>query len=155
MIDDDRKNCGCGNDPCITYGKQEDTDTVEYYYEQKEILRDIIREALSTMVPDIAPRRKSSWQAHKERKDASMAADMAKMDAFIKQVADQLKADPASAGDILTTFQPALGLDKHFMSMEGALRMDDFLDKIENDLQDLGVDRVAALKFSDSFLKFR
>lgn len=118
-------------------------------------LRGIIREALSTMVSDIAPRRKSSWQAHKERKDASMAANMAKMDAFIKQVADQLKADPASAGDILTTFQPAIELDKHQQSMEGGLRIDAFLDKVEEDLQAQGVDRVAALKFSDSFLKFR
>ena len=118
-------------------------------------LRGIVREALSTMVPDIAPRRKSSWQAHKERKDASMAADMAKMDAFIKQVADQLKADPASAGDILTTFQPAIELDKHQQSMEGGLRIDAFLDKVEEDLQAQGVDRVAALKFSDSFFKFR
>lgn len=118
-------------------------------------LRGIVREALSTMVPDIAPRRKSSFQAHKERKDASMAADMAKMDAFIKQVADQLKADPASAGDILTTFQPAIELDKHQQSMEGGLRIDAFLDKVEEDLQAQGVDRVAALKFSDSFFKFR
>jgi len=121
----------------------------------KKQLRRIIREALSTEVPDIAPPRKSSFQAHKERKDASMAANMAKMDTFIKQVADQLKADPASAGDILTTFQPAIGLDKHFQSMEGGLRMDDFLDKIEDDLKAQGVDGVAALKFSDSFLKFR
>ena len=119
----------------------------------KRQLKRVIREALSTMVSDIAPRRKSSWQAHKERKDASRAADMEKLDGFIKQIADQLITDPASAGDILTTFQPAIELDKHQQSM--SMHIDALLDKIEADLQVHGVDRVAALKFSDSFLKFR
>ena len=101
----------------------------------KRKLTRVIREALST--------------------DASMATNMAKMDGFIKQIADQLIADPASAGNILTTFQPAIELDMYQQSMEGGLRIDAFLDKIEGDLQAQGVDRVAALKFSDSFLKFR
>ncbi len=122
---------------------------------KKTHLTKIIREALSTEVPDIAPRRKSSFQAHKERKAASMAAEMAKVDGYLKQIADELIRNPESAGDILTTFPPAMALDKHQQSFEGALRIDPFLDKVEEDLQAYGVDRVAALKFSDSFLKFR
>ena len=84
-----------------------------------------------------------------------MAANKAMIDDYLKQIADELIKNPDSAGDILTTFEPAIALDKHQQSMEGGLQIDAFLDKVEEDLQSYGVDRVAALKFGDSFLKFR
>jgi hypothetical protein len=115
-------------------------------------IRRIIREALSTEVPDIRPRRKSSFQAHRER---TMAANKAMVDNSIKQIADELIRNPAAASDLLLTFKPAIELDKHQQTMSGAGRVDAFLDKIEVGLQAHGVDRVTAIKFADSFLKFR
>ena len=118
----------------------------------KANLRKVIREALSQEVPELTGGRKSSFQVHKEK---SMAANKAMIDDYLKQIADELIKNPDSAGDILTTFEPAIALDKHQQSLEGGLQIDAFLDKVEEDLQSYGVDRVAALKFGDSFLKFR
>ena len=115
-------------------------------------LHKIIREALSTEVPDIRPRRKSSWQAHRER---TMADRKAQFDASIEQIAAELIKSPGSVGDLLTTFKPAIDLDKYQQTFAGAGRIDAFLDKVEASLQDRGVDRSTAIKFADSFLKFR
>lgn len=109
-------------------------------------------EALSQEVPELTGGRKSSFQVHKEK---SMAANKAMIDDYLKQIAAELIKDPTRAGELLTTFQPAMDLDKHQQSMEGAGRIDAFLDKIETGLQTHGVDRTTAIKFADSFLKFR
>jgi hypothetical protein len=77
------------------------------------------------------------------------------VDNSIKQIADELIRNPAAASDLLLTFKPAIELDKHQQTMSGAGRVDAFLDKIEVGLQAHGVDRVTAIKFADSFLKFR
>lgn len=101
----------------------------------KRQLRRIIREALTD--------------------NASMADNKAKIDMYLEEIAAEIQKDPANAGNLLKTFQPAAELDMHQQSMEGALRIDDFLDMVQERLQDLGVDRRAAIQFTDSFLKFR
>ena len=115
-------------------------------------LRMIVREALSAEVPDVRPRRKSSWQAHKER---TMADRKAQFDASIEQIAAELIKNPGSVSDLLTTFKPAIDLDKYQQTFAGAGRIDAFLDKVEASLQARGVDRSTSIKFADSFLKFR
>lgn len=115
-------------------------------------LRGIVREALSTMVPDIEPRRKSSFQAHRER---TMADRKAQFNTSVEQIAAELIKNPGSVGDLLTTFKPAMDLDKYQQTFAGAGRIDAFLDKVEASLQAHGVDRSTAIKFADSFFKFR
>ena len=115
-------------------------------------LHKIIREALSTEVPDIRPRRKSSWQAHRER---TMADRKVQFDASIEQIAAELIKNPGSAGDLLTTFKPAMDLSKYQQTFSGAGRIDAFLDKVEASLQARGVDRSTSIKFADSFFKLR
>lgn len=115
-------------------------------------LRMTIREALSTEVPDIRPHRKSSFQVHRER---TMASSKAMIDSSLDQIAAELIKNPASVSKLLTTFQPAMDLDKHQQKFGGAGRIDAFLDKVEAGLQDRGVDRSTAIKFADSFFKFR
>ncbi len=101
----------------------------------KRQLRRIIREALTD--------------------NTSMADNKAKIDMYLEEIATEIQKDPANAGNLLKTFQPAAELDMHQQSMEGTGRIDSFLDMVEERLQGLGVDRVAAIKFADSFLKFR
>ena len=98
-------------------------------------LRKIIREALS--------------------QEVSMADNKAMVDSSLDQIAAELIKNPANVSNLLTTFQPAIELDKHQQSMEGAGRIDAFLDKVEAGLQDRGVDRSTAIKFADSFFKLR
>ena len=118
----------------------------------KKQLADVIREALSTEVPDVRPHRKSSFQAHKER---TMADRKDQFDASIEQIAAELIKNPGSVSDLLTTFKPAIDLDKYQQTFAGAGRIDAFLDKVEASLQARGVDRSTSIKFADSFLKFR
>ena len=118
----------------------------------KAKLRKIIREALSQEVPELTGGRKSSFQVHKEK---SMADNKAMVDSSLDQIAAELIKNPASVSNLLTTFQPAMDLDMHQQKFGGAGRIDAFLDKVEAGLQDRGVDRSTAIKFADSFLKFR
>ena len=115
-------------------------------------LRKIIRETLSQEVPELTGGRKSSFQAHQEK---SMAANKAMIDDSLKQIAAELIKNPASAATLLDAFPPAIELRKHQESMEGGRRIDSFLDKVEDSLKAHGVDRVAAIKFADSFLQFK
>ena len=109
-----------------------------------------IREALVHHVPELAE------ALVKESPDLKpMVDNKAMIDDYLKQIAAELIKDPTRAGELLTTFQPAMDLDKHQQSMEGAGRIEAFLDKVEAGLQTHGVDRTTAIKFVDSFLKFR
>ena len=128
-----------------------DGDYVDSTKLEGKRLRSIVREALSTEVPDIAPRRKSSFQVHQEK---TMAARIAKRDSQISKVADMLKKDPASATKLIDSFPPAMDLRASLGKARGAGYIDAFLDKIEAQLQAQGVDRSAAIKFADSFLRF-
>ena len=84
-----------------------------------------------------------------------MADNKAMVDSSLDQIAAELIKSPASVSNLLTTFQPAMDLDMHQQKFGGAGRIDAFLDKVEAGLQDRGVDRSTAIKFADSFLKFR
>ena len=85
----------------------------------------------------------------------SMYGQMQDVDDQIAQVATELISNPGSAGTLVDTFEPAIQLRNYQESMEGGRRIDSFLDKIEDELKAQGVDNVAAIKFADSFLKFR
>ena len=85
----------------------------------------------------------------------SMYDQMQDVDEQIAQVATELISNPGSAGTLVDTFEPAIQLRNYQESMEGGLRIDSFLDKIEDELKAQGVDKVAAIKFADSFLNFR
>ena len=85
----------------------------------------------------------------------SMYNQMQGVDDQIAQVATELISNPGSAGTLVDTFEPAIQLRNYQESMEGGRRIDSFLDKIEDALKAQGVDNVAAIKFADSFLKFR
>ena len=84
----------------------------------------------------------------------SMQNDMQAVADNIAQVATELTNNPNSAGTLLDEFPPAVELKSYLKTMEGGRRIDSFLDKIEDELKAQGVDRVAAIKFADSFLKF-
>ena len=85
----------------------------------------------------------------------NMHADMQAVDENIAQVATELISNPDSAATLVDTFPPAIELRNYQESMEGGRRIDSFLDKIEDELKAQGVDKVAAIKFADSFLNFR
>ena len=118
----------------------------------KRQLRRIVRESLSQEVPELSGGRKSSFQAHRER---TMAANRAMVDTAIKQIADKIIKNPGSATMLIDTFQPAVELRNYQETMEGGRRIDSFLDKIEDGLKAQGVDRIAAIKFADSFLNIQ
>ena len=85
----------------------------------------------------------------------SMHDQMQDVDEQIAQVATELISNPSSAATLVDTFDPAIQLRNYQESMEGGRRIDAFLDKLEDELKAQGVDRVAAIKFSDSFMNFR
>jgi len=128
---------------------------------KKNYLNKLIREALSVEVPELSGGRKSSWQVRKEKELAakkqqrSMQADMQAVANNIAQVATELISDPSRAATLVDTFPPAIELREYQETMDGGLRIDSFLDKIEDELKAQGVDRVVAIKFVDSFLNFR